>query len=44
MECHPCVRTLHAFVPRSTIAVAARPLIDKKVLLEQLHRCLESQI
>ena len=35
-----CMRS----VPRSTIAVAARPLIDKKVLLERLHRCLEGQI
>ncbi len=30
-----------ASLSRSTIAVAARPLIDKKVLLERLHRCLE---
>lgn len=30
--------------PRSGVAAAARPLIDKKVLLERLHRCLESRI
>lgn len=29
-------------VPRATIATAARPLIDKRVLLERLHRSLES--
>lgn len=29
-------------VPRATIALAAQPLIDKKVLLERLHRSLEA--
>lgn len=29
---------------RSSVAESARPLIDKKVLLEQLHRCLEDQV
>jgi hypothetical protein len=31
-------------VSRSTIAATARPLIDKKELLERLHRCLAGKI